>query len=96
MMKATKSVSIFTVFFIGILLISEMPEIEAQDSKCLKEFGGGSDSDFVLCRVIAYPSLCYKECRRLKRAKGGYCITKGRSEKCFCDICSKAPYGSMK
>ncbi|KAL1191186.1 Defensin-like protein [Cardamine amara subsp. amara] len=91
MAMATKSVSILATFFILFLIIFEVPEIKAQGSKCLKEYGG--DVGFRYCAPRIYPSFCYRNCRQNKGAKGGRC----RSGKagafqssmiCLCDYCS--------
>ncbi|CAL9243204.1 unnamed protein product [Arabidopsis halleri] len=64
MAKATKPSSIITVLFVFFLVISEMPEIKAQDSDCLKEYGG--DVGFPFCAILIFPSVCYIKCRQDK------------------------------
>ncbi|KFK32370.1 hypothetical protein AALP_AA6G232700 [Arabis alpina] len=89
MAKAIKSVSIFAIFFILFLLIS-VPEIEAQGSKCLKEYGG--DVGFRFCAPLIYPPFCYTRCRENKGAKGGRCRSgEGGAFKCLCDYCNDTP-----
>ncbi|XP_019101985.1 PREDICTED: defensin-like protein 195 [Camelina sativa] len=48
-----------------------MPEIEAQGSECLKEYGG--DVGFGFCAPRIFPTICYTRCRANKGAKGGRC-----------------------
>ncbi|KAG2285033.1 hypothetical protein Bca52824_044637 [Brassica carinata] len=72
---ATKLVSSFTVFFMLFLVIFEVPEIEAQDTECLVEYGG--DVDFALCAPLIYPPFCYTRCREDKGSKGGTCVSEG-------------------
>ncbi|KFK37181.1 hypothetical protein AALP_AA4G224600, partial [Arabis alpina] len=54
MAKAIKSASIFVALFIFFLVISEIPEIAAQDSECLKEYGG--DVGFGFCAPKIFPT----------------------------------------
>ncbi|KFK41718.1 hypothetical protein AALP_AA2G164300 [Arabis alpina] len=89
MVRAIKSVSIFVVFFIYFLLISELPEIEAQDDKCLKEYIGGDI--ILLCNSPTYPSMCYRLCRWNKGALGGKCLWDEKPIRCLCDYCSDNP-----
>ncbi|CAH8257263.1 unnamed protein product [Arabidopsis lyrata] len=90
MAKATKSVSIFVVFFIFFLVISDMPEIEAQGSECLEEYGG--DVGFGFCAPRIFPTICYTRCREIKGAKGGRCRWgEGSNVKCLCDSCDDTP-----
>ncbi|KAJ0250860.1 hypothetical protein HA466_0132840 [Hirschfeldia incana] len=90
MAMATKSVSSFAAFFILFLVIFEVAEIEAQDSECLKEYGGDVGSAF--CAPMIFPTFCYTNCRKDKGAKGGRCIWKGMGNfKCLCDYCSDEP-----
>ncbi|KFK32369.1 hypothetical protein AALP_AA6G232600 [Arabis alpina] len=90
MAKAIQSISIFAIFFIFFLLISEVPKIEAQDSKCLKEYGG--DVGFGFCAPRIFPRICYTRCRENKGAKGGRCLWgEGSSVKCLCDYCDDTP-----
>ncbi|CAH2058182.1 unnamed protein product [Thlaspi arvense] len=89
---ATKSVSSFAIFFILFLVIFEVPEIKAQASKCLKEYGG--NVGFSFCAPRIYPSFCYQRCRANKGAKGGRCRTgkAGAADMiCLCDYCSGKP-----
>ncbi|EOA28308.1 hypothetical protein CARUB_v10024506mg [Capsella rubella] len=89
---ATKSVSTFAVFFIFFLVVFEVPEIYAQDSKCLKEYGG--NVGFSYCAPLIFPSFCYRNCRKNKAAKGGRCRSGGPGAggmKCLCDYCSDKP-----
>ncbi|KAG7574770.1 Scorpion long chain toxin/defensin [Arabidopsis suecica] len=89
---ATKSVSTLAVFVILFLVIFEMPEIKAQDSKCLKEYGG--NVGFSYCAPRIFPSFCYRNCRKNKGAKGGRCRSGGAgagSMICLCDYCSDKP-----
>ncbi|CDY58533.1 BnaC04g53020D [Brassica napus] len=73
---ATKSVSSFTLIFILVLVIFEVPEIKAQDSECLKEYGGNVGFNFCAPRI--YPSFC------------GICRwgDSPDSVKCLCEYCS--------
>ncbi|XP_013635185.1 PREDICTED: defensin-like protein 4 [Brassica oleracea var. oleracea] len=88
--KATKSVSSLAAFFILFLVIFEMPEIEAQDSECLKEYGG--DVGFGFCAPRIYPTFCVKRCRADKGALGGKCIWgQGSNVKCLCNFCRPEP-----
>ncbi|XP_024010704.1 LOW QUALITY PROTEIN: defensin-like protein 195 [Eutrema salsugineum] len=91
MAKAMKPVSIFVFFFIFFLVISEVPEIEAQDySECLKEYGG--DVGFGFCAPRIFPTFCYTRCRENKGAKGGRCLWgEGIDVKCLCDFCNDQP-----
>ncbi|CAN6994762.1 unnamed protein product [Brassica rapa subsp. trilocularis] len=84
----TKSVSSFTLIFILVLIIFEVPEIKAQDSECLKEYGGNVGFNFCAPRI--YPSFCYTRCREDKGAKGGICRwgDSPDSVKCLCEYCS--------
>ncbi|CAA7050482.1 unnamed protein product [Microthlaspi erraticum] len=89
---ATKSVSTLAIFFFLFLVIFEVPEIKAQDSKCLKEYGG--NVGFSYCAPLIYPSFCYRNCRMNKGAKGGRCRSgkAGAGDmKCLCDFCSDKP-----
>ncbi|CAF1803743.1 unnamed protein product [Brassica napus] len=89
MAMATKSVSSFTLIFILVLVIfAEVPEIKAQDSECLKEYGGNVGFNFCAPRI--YPSFCYTRCREDKGAKGGICRwgDSPDSVKCLCEYCS--------
>uniref|UniRef100_A0A1J3EW35 Defensin-like protein 2 n=1 Tax=Noccaea caerulescens TaxID=107243 RepID=A0A1J3EW35_NOCCA len=85
MAMATKSVSTFSIFFILFLVIIDMPEIEAQDSECLKEYGG--DVGFSFCAPRIYPSFCYQNCVKNKGAKSGKCVWGSTDVKCYCDFC---------
>lgn len=85
MAMATKLVPSFTVFFMLFLVIFEVPEIEAQDTECLVEYGG--DVDFALCAPLIYPPFCYTRCREDKGSKGGTCVSEGNRGKCLCDFC---------
>ncbi|CAH8374053.1 unnamed protein product [Eruca vesicaria subsp. sativa] len=90
MAMATKLVSSFAAIFILFLVIFEVSEIGAQDSECLKEYGGDVGAAF--CGHMIYPTICYTKCRENKGAKGGRCIWKGAGNfKCFCDFCSNEP-----
>ncbi|KAG2290246.1 hypothetical protein Bca4012_028701 [Brassica carinata] len=93
MAMATKSVSYFTLIFILVLVFFfEAPEIEAQDSECLKEYGG--NVGFGFCAPQTFPTICYIRCREDKDAKGGRCITGDAGAfdfKCLCDYCSDKP-----
>ncbi|XP_022574040.2 defensin-like protein 2 [Brassica rapa] len=90
MAMTTKSVSSLAIFFILCLVIFEVPETEAQDRKCLKEYGG--DVGFSFCAPRIYPSFCYQRCRQNKGAKGGKCRSEaGTGMKCLCDFCSNTP-----
>ncbi|KAG7537600.1 Knottin scorpion toxin-like superfamily [Arabidopsis suecica] len=86
--------SIITVLFIFFLVISEMPEIKAQDSDCLKEYGG--DVGFPFCGILIFPSVCYVKCRQDKKAKGGRCQVQQEEGDtkftCLCDYCNSSPY----
>ncbi|XP_018465709.1 defensin-like protein 2 [Raphanus sativus] len=89
---ATKSVSSFAIIFILVLVIFEVPEIEAHDNECLVEYGG--DVGFSFCAPEIFPSFCYTNCRKDKGAQGGTCIwgDYGTVEvKCLCDYCSDIP-----
>ncbi|CDY23374.1 BnaC04g49020D [Brassica napus] len=88
---ATKSVSSLAAFFILFLVIfAEMPEIEAQDSECLKEYGG--DVGFGFCAPRIYPSFCVQRCRADKGALSGKCIWgQGGNVKCLCNFCRHEP-----
>ncbi|CAN8286637.1 unnamed protein product [Cochlearia groenlandica] len=89
---ATKSVSTLVLCFILFFVIFEVPETEAQASKCLKEYGGGVG--FRYCAPRIYPSFCYRNCRKDKGAKGGKCRSgaSGPSSMiCLCDFCSDKP-----
>ncbi|KAL0739945.1 hypothetical protein Bca4012_081458 [Brassica carinata] len=68
---------------------NETPEIEAQDSKCLKEYGG--DVGFSFCAPKIYPTLCVRRCRSDKRALDGKCIWEGINAKCLCNFCRQEP-----
>ncbi|KAG2309574.1 hypothetical protein Bca52824_029322 [Brassica carinata] len=71
-------------------ILSEMPEIDAQDSDCLIEYGAGVG--FAFCGPIMEPSLCYVRCALDKGAKGGKCEWgEGINVKCLCDFCSDEP-----
>ncbi|CAF1803691.1 unnamed protein product [Brassica oleracea] len=75
-----------------ILSGAEAPEIEAQDSECLKEYGG--NVGFGFCAPQTFPTICYIRCREDKDAKGGRCITGDAGAfdfKCLCDYCSDKP-----
>ncbi|CAN7007519.1 unnamed protein product [Brassica oleracea var. botrytis] len=90
---ATRPVSSFTIIFILFLVIFEVTEIEAQDSECLKEYGGdvGVDVSVAYCAPKTYPKICYVRCQADKGAKGGRCITGDDGVfdyKCLCDYCS--------
>ncbi|KAL1191187.1 Defensin-like protein 2 [Cardamine amara subsp. amara] len=92
MVMATKSVSsTFAIFFILLLVIFEVSEIEAQDSECLKEYGG--DVGFSFCAPLVFPSICYHKCRMDKGSKGGKCLwgTRVIDVKCLCDFCHDEP-----
>ncbi|KAG2309571.1 hypothetical protein Bca52824_029319 [Brassica carinata] len=89
MNMVTKSVSSLAAFFILFLVIFETPEIEAQDSKCLKEYGG--DVGFSFCAPKIYPTLCVRRCRSDKRALDGKCIWEGINAKCLCNFCRQEP-----
>nr|AAB64336.1 putative trypsin inhibitor [Arabidopsis thaliana]BAH19844.1 AT2G43530 [Arabidopsis thaliana] len=82
---AMKSVSNFAIFLILFLVTSEISEIEAKDKECLK---GYIDAPLSYCMARIYPSLCYRNCRFYKGAKGGKCD----GLKCFCDFCSDKPF----
>ncbi|KAG7574771.1 Knottin scorpion toxin-like [Arabidopsis suecica] len=94
---ATKSVSTFAIFIILVLVIIGIPEIEAQDSECLKEYGvddDGEDVGFRFCATRIFPTLCYRRCQKDKGAKGGKCRWEevgSRNVKCLCDFCSEDP-----
>ncbi|CAL9236765.1 unnamed protein product [Arabidopsis halleri] len=89
MAKAIVS-SIFVVFFIFFLVISDVPEIEAQGNECLKEYGG--DVGFSFCAPRIFPTFCYTRCREIKGAKGGRCRWgQGSNVKCLCDSCDDTP-----
>ncbi|CAF1803677.1 BnaC04g52990D [Brassica napus] len=86
---ALKPLSIFVVFFI-FLVISDVPEIEAQDSQCLREYGG--DVGFSFCAPRILPTFCYTRCRENKGAKGGRCRWgPGTNVRCLCDYCNDKP-----
>lgn len=69
-----------------------MPEIKAQDSDCLKEYGGGDDVSFAFCGPRVFPSICYVRCQLEKGAKGGRCSWgPGIKVKCLCDYCDDNP-----
>ncbi|CAN7063188.1 unnamed protein product, partial [Brassica rapa subsp. trilocularis] len=84
---ATKSISFLAAFFFLFLVIfAEMPETEAQDSECLKEYGG--DVGFSFCAPKIYPTRCVRKCRADKGALGGKCTWEhGINVKCLCDFC---------
>ncbi|KAL0786244.1 hypothetical protein Bca101_002490 [Brassica carinata] len=90
MAKAIKPVTIFVVFFL-VISGAEVHETEAQDRKCLKEYGG--DVGFSFCAPRIYPLFCYRRCRQNKGgAKGGKCRSEaGTGMKCLCDFCSNTP-----
>ncbi|KAF3515289.1 hypothetical protein F2Q69_00002207 [Brassica cretica] len=71
--------------------IPKVHETEAQDRKCLKEYGG--DVGFSFCAPRIYPLFCYRRCRQNKGgAKGGKCRSEaGTGMKCLCDFCSNTP-----
>ncbi|CAE6076796.1 unnamed protein product [Arabidopsis arenosa] len=63
---------------------------------CFEEYKptGDETTDFLLCRVPVYPSLCYKKCLETREgAKGGKCIFEIDTDKskCFCNYCSDDP-----
>ncbi|XP_018475277.1 defensin-like protein 193 [Raphanus sativus] len=91
MSMTTKSVSYFAIIFILFLVVFEVPKTEAQDRRCLKEYGG--DVGFSFCAPRIYPSFCYRRCRQNKGAKGGKCRSEAGtgSMKCLCDFCSDTP-----
>ncbi|KAG2326201.1 hypothetical protein Bca4012_035167 [Brassica carinata] len=96
MAMATKSVSSFTLILILVLVIFEVPEIKAQDSECLKEYGG--DVGFGFCAPRIFPTICYTRCRENKGAKGGKCIwgeAGAGGVKCLCDYCSDSPFDQI-
>ncbi|ESQ38976.1 hypothetical protein EUTSA_v10001697mg [Eutrema salsugineum] len=87
---ATKSVSSLTIFFILFLVIFEVSEsTNAQDRKCLKEYGG--NVGFSFCAPKIFPSFCYRRCRDNKGAKGGRCRSGAGGLICLCDFCSDKP-----
>ncbi|XP_010506237.1 PREDICTED: defensin-like protein 194 [Camelina sativa] len=92
MAMATKLVSTFAIFFVLVLVISEMPKTEAHDEQCLKEYVDAPPS---FCTARIYPSLCYYRCQADKGAKGGKCFRKiGGDDNpliCFCNFCSDKP-----
>ncbi|CAH8374035.1 unnamed protein product [Eruca vesicaria subsp. sativa] len=91
---AANPVSSFAVFFILFLVIFEVPEIDAQDRECLKEYGG--DVGFSLCAPMIYPSFCVRRCRSEKGAKGGECRWGDEfNVKCLCDFCSHKAYDQI-
>ncbi|KAJ0258458.1 Defensin-like protein 193 [Hirschfeldia incana] len=89
MAMATRSVSSFAIFSILLLVIVEVPEIKAQDSECLKEYGG--DVGFPFCAPRIFPTICYMRCRDDKGAKGGRCRWEDEGVKCLCDYCNDSP-----
>ncbi|CAF2301063.1 unnamed protein product [Brassica rapa] len=97
MTMATKLVSSVAVFFILFLVIfAEVPEIEAQDTECLVEYGG--DVGFAFCAPLIYPPFCYTRCRENKGSKGGICVSEGNKVKCLCDFCNdnyKPPFDQI-
>ncbi|EOA28668.1 hypothetical protein CARUB_v10024891mg [Capsella rubella] len=85
-----KSFSIFVVFFIFFLVLSDVPDIEAQGTECLKEYGG--NVGFGFCAPRIFPTFCYTRCRENKGAKGGRCLWgQGGTVKCLCDFCDDTP-----
>ncbi|CAL9236767.1 unnamed protein product [Arabidopsis halleri] len=95
----TKSVSTFAILIILVLVIFEIPEIEAQDSECLKEYGvddDGEDVGFRFCAPRIHPTLCYRRCEEDKGANGGKCLWgEGGNVKCLCDFCSEEPFNQF-
>ncbi|KAJ0258457.1 Protein NLP8 [Hirschfeldia incana] len=72
------------------IVISDVPETEAQDSKCLREYGG--DVGFRFCAPRIFPTFCYTRCRENKGAKGGRCRWgQGTNVTCLCDYCNDQP-----
>lgn len=64
-----------------------MPETEAQDRECLKEYGG--EVGFSYCAPLIRPTFCFRRCREDKGAKGGECRWGDEfNVKCLCDFCS--------
>ncbi|KAF8101231.1 hypothetical protein N665_0208s0020 [Sinapis alba] len=91
MAMTTRSISSFAIFFILFLVINEVPEIKAQDSECLKEYGG--DVGFSFCAPRIFPTFCYRNCREEKGAKGGRCLWEDAGGvKCLCDYCDDSPF----
>lgn len=84
---------LFAIIFILVLVIFQVPEIEAQDDECLKEYGG--DVGFSFCAPEIFPSFCYTNCRKDKGALGGTCIWGDSDVKCLCDYCSDIPNGKI-
>ncbi|KFK32373.1 hypothetical protein AALP_AA6G233000 [Arabis alpina] len=94
MAVATKSVSTFAIFFILFLVIFEVPETKAQDSKCLKEYGG--NVGFSYCAPKIHPTFCHQNCVKNKGAKRGICRwgdAQSGGVKCLCDFCGKPGSG---
>ncbi|KAL9302679.1 putative scorpion long chain toxin/defensin, knottin, scorpion toxin [Arabidopsis thaliana] len=84
----TKSVSIFAFFFILVLVIFEIPEIEAQHDECLEEYG--RDAGPALCAPEIVPTICYIKCRTEKEANGGRCLWgKDGNAICLCEYCNE-------
>ncbi|CAF2301049.1 unnamed protein product [Brassica rapa] len=95
MAMTTKPISSFAVFFIFFLVIfAEMPETEAQDRECLKEYGG--EVGFSYCAPLIRPTFCFRRCREDKGAKGGECRWGDEfNVKCLCDFCSDKAYDQI-
>ncbi|XP_010519180.1 PREDICTED: defensin-like protein 4 [Tarenaya hassleriana] len=90
---ATKSLSIYAVFFV-LFLVLLVPSIEAGD-ECLKEYGGDVGPSF--CFPEIFPSFCYQRCRSDKLALGGRCVWRDDdSVICLCDYCSDEPSLGIK
>ncbi|CAA7042151.1 unnamed protein product [Microthlaspi erraticum] len=86
---ATKSVSTFTIFFILFMVLIEVPEMQAQDSDCLQEYGG--DVGFSFCAPRIYPTICHTRCVYSKRAKRGICEwNPSGGVTCLCDFCDSS------
>ncbi|XP_010508409.1 PREDICTED: defensin-like protein 4 [Camelina sativa] len=87
MVMATKLVSTLAIFFVLVLVISEMPGTEAHAEECLKEYGG--DVGFQFCAPRIFPSFCVSRCQADKGAKGGKCTWGSDGVKCLCDFCGE-------
>lgn len=71
-----------------------MPETEAQDRECLKEYGG--EVGFSYCAPLIRPTFCFRRCREDKGAKGGECRWGDEfNVKCLCDFCSDKAYDQI-
>ncbi|XP_010526337.1 PREDICTED: defensin-like protein 4 [Tarenaya hassleriana] len=94
MANPIKSASIFIVFSVLLLVVLEVPKIEAGD-ECLKEYGG--DVGFGFCAPRIFPTFCYSRCRSDKGAKGGRCDWRDDGTViCYCDYCNDEPRVSIK